>query len=472
VTSYADFLAGKRQQPPSSGIDCDLDDVQLDLFEFQRHITAWAVRRGRAAIWADTGLGKTRMQCEWLRLVLTGRRGGRGLILAPLAVAGQTVREAQLLGIDVAYVRDQAEADAVDQDDFTIVITNYERLDRFDPAAFDAVVLDESSILKSYSGTVKRALVEAFRSTPYRLCCTATPAPNDLEELCNHADFLGVMSPAEMRSTFFIADSRGEFMRYRLKGHAQQAFYGWLASWAIACRYPSDLGFSDDGYRLPGLDITDHLIPTGWAAEGELFTPRLEGITQRAQVRRDTLDDRVAAAVDLVRAEPHEKWLVWCGMNTEAERCAADLADLGAVNVQGSDHPEAKADALMDFADGTLPVLVSKPSLAGYGLNFQTCARMVFVGLSDSYEQYYQAIRRCYRFGQTRRVQVHIVVSDTEQTIVDNVRAKERTARATTTGIVAAIAEQNRAELFTGTSKSDDYEPSRPLTVPTWMESA
>lgn len=462
AAGYADFLASKRFTPPDSGLHIDADDVSGDLFDFQRHIVAWAVGRGRAAIWADTGLGKTRMQIEWLRQI-----GERGLILAPLGVTAQTVREAADIGVKVVYCHDQSEADALP--DGAHAITNYERLDRFDAATFGAVVLDESSILKSYSGTTKRALVEAFRETPYRLACTATPAPNDLEELCNHADFLGIMSPAEMRSTFFIADSRGEFMKYRIKGHARDAFYEWLASWAIACRTPDDLGFDGAGYHLPALSITDHLIPTGWSPDGHLFAAGLNGITERAAVRRDTLADRVAHALDVVRAEPDEQWLVWCGMNDEADAMAAGLADLGAVNVQGSDDADDKAARLLDFAEGRLPILVTKPSLAGFGMNFQTCARMVFVGLSDSYEQYYQAIRRCYRFGQHRGVDVHIVLADAEAAIANNVRAKEAVARETTSGLIAAVANQNRRALFAGTSKGDDFKPSRPLTLPDFL---
>lgn len=463
---YREFLATKRRLPPSSGIACQPEDVSGHLFGFQRHITAWAVRRGVAAVWADTGLGKTRIQAEWLRLVLAS--GGAGLILAPLAVAQQTVREAAAIGVTVTYVRDQSAVNELGPN--AIAITNYDRLHLIDPAHFTAVVLDESSILKAYSGTVKRALVQAFRQTRYRLCCTATPAPNDLEELCNHADFLGVMSPAEMRSTFFIADSRGEFMRYRLKGHAKQAFYDWLASWAIACRTPADLGFSDEGYRLPELVIRDHYIETGWAAEGELFTPRLEGVTQRAQVRRDTLSARVQASAALIAAEPGERWIAWCGMNAEADAITAAIP--GAVNVQGSDDADTKASRLLDFAEGRIRVLVTKPSLAGFGLNFQACARMVFCGLGDSYEQYYQAIRRCYRFGQTRPVHAHIVLSSAERVIAQNVRAKERTARETAAGLIAAISAENRRELFAGTSKGDGYEPSKPLTVPPWLRSA
>jgi hypothetical protein len=464
--SYADFLAAKRWTAPSSGIPCTADQVAGDLFDFQRHIVAWAVTRGRAAVWADTGLGKTRISVAWLDIVLRAA-GGRGLILAPLGVAAQTVAEAAVIGIDVAYVHNQAEAEASSA---RIVITNYERLHLIKPEAYAAVVLDESSILKAYSGTTKRALVAAFRDTPYRLACTATPAPNDLEELCNHADFLGIMKPQEMRSTFFIADSRGEFMKYRIKGHARQAFYEWLASWAVACRTPADLGFDGSAYRLPPLRIVDHAVPTGWTAEGELFTPRLEGVTQRAQVRRDTVDARVAAAVNLITAEPDERWLVWCGRNDEAAAVAAAVP--GAVNVQGSDDADAKAARLADFAAGRLQVLVSKIEICGYGLNFQACARMVFVGLSDSYEKYYQAIRRCYRYGQTRPVDAHIVLADVEHVIAANVRAKETQAREMTSGLVAVIAAENRRELFAGTSKGDDYEPRRPLTLPHWLENA
>lgn len=463
TTDYRKFLASKRFIPPSSGLTVSPADVSDGLFDFQRHIVAWAVGRGRAAIWADTGLGKTRMQLEWLRLT-----GQRGLILAPLGVTAQTVREAAEIGITVAYCRDQDEADAAESH----VITNYERLDKFDATAFAAVVLDESSILKAFSGSVKRSLVATFRETPFRLACTATPAPNDLEELCNHADFLGVMSPAEMRSTFFIADSRGEFMKYRIKGHARTAFFEWLATWAIACRSPEDLGFDGSAYDLPPLNIVDHLVATDWTPEGSLFSFGLNGITERSQVRRDTLEARVGRAAELVLAEPDEPWIVWCGRNDEADMMSKALSVMRPVNVQGSDSPESKAASLAEFAGGEIPVLVTKSSIAGMGLNFQRCARMVFVGLGDSYEQYYQAIRRCYRFGQTRAVDVHIVVSDVEAPIIANVRAKERLAREITDGLVAAITAENRRELFAGTSKGEVYEPTAPASIPAFLRSA
>lgn len=475
MTTYAEFLASNRKPPPSSGIRVHPDELLCAdyLFPFQRQIVAWAVGRGRAAVWADTGLGKTRIEVAWAHQLLATMPDARALILAPLAVARQTIAEAAIMGVPVTYVHDQAEADAAPSQ---IVITNYDRLGRMRADAYAAVALDESSILKAFSGVTKRALVEMFKVTPYRLSASATPAPNDLEELTNHADFLSIMTAQEMRSTFFIADSRGEFMKYRLKGHAQGAFYEWLASWAIACRHPRDLGFRQDGYDLPPLSIHDHLIETGWTAEGELFTPRLEGITQRASVRKDTLDARVRAAIDLICSEPGEQWIVWTGRNDESTAMAEGVADAlpGATvaEVVGADDADYKAEQLAAFAAGDVQVLVTKPSIAGAGLNFQTCARMVFVGLGDSYEQYYQAIRRCWRFGQGRPVDVHIVVSDAEAVIVQNVRAKESVARATTDGLIAAIAAENRRELYAGTSKGDSYEPTRTLTLPDWIRSA
>lgn len=479
--TYADFLATKRRQPPSSGIAVHPDELLSadHLFPFQRQITSWAVGRGRAAVWADTGLGKTRIQASWLDQLLAAE-SGRGLIMGPLGVAQQTIREAARMGVQVAYVHDDAEVRKLISTRAgggpQIAYCNYDRLHLLDTSRFTAVALDESSILKSFSGTTKRALVSGFARTPFRLSASATPAPNDLEELTNHADFLGIMTSQEMRSTFFIADSRGEFMKYRLKGHAAGAFYEWLASWAIACRHPRDLGFEQDGYDLPSLTIHDHLVPTGWTADDELFSLTLSGVTGRAEARKGTLLERVAAAVDLVCAEPDRQWIVWTGRNDESSLMASGLAEAlpnaAVAEVVGSDDADLKASTLAAFAGGQVQILVTKPKIAGYGLNFQSCDRMVFVGLSDSYEEYYQSIRRCWRFGQRNPVDVHIVLADVERIIVDNVRTKERTARSTTDGLIAAISAENRRELYAGTSKADSYEPTRPITLPIWLRSA
>lgn len=457
TADYAAFLAGKKRVHYGNGPSIDPADIHPALFPFQADLVRWACRKGRAALFTMTGTGKTIMQVEWARLI-----GERTLILAPLAVTTQTIREAErLLGIEVVYARRQDEAGP------GITITNYERLAGFDPAAFGAVVLDEAGILKNFSGATKKALVAAFRETTYRLVATATPAPNDIEELCNHADFLGIMTPQEMRSTFFIADSKGEFMRYRLKGHSREAFYRWLSSWSMALRRPSDLGYSDDGFILPPLSIAPTFIPTDWAPNGALFPVGLKGIAERSEVRRATLEARVAATADLITSSPGEIWLIWCGLNDEGRALARLVPD--AVVVEGSDHPDRKAELLLAFADGEIPVLITKPSIAGFGLNFQRCARMAFLGLGDSYEQYFQAIRRCWRFGQTRPVVCHIVLSDAEKPIYDNVIAKEAAAEAMLSGLLLEVKELERAEIFAGSSAADSYEPTRELSVPPWM---
>lgn len=451
---YAAFLDAKVLRAPSTGRDIDPSAIHARLFPFQRDLVRWALRKGRAALFADTGLGKTAMQLEWARLT-----GERALILAPLAVAQQTIREAALLGIDVAYARHQGEASD------GITITNYERLERFDPAAFGAVVLDESSILKSFDGKTRTALIAAFAGTPWRLACTATPAPNDIAELANHAEFLSVMSRVEMLAAFFVHDDEG----WRLKGHAREPFWRWLASWGMSVRAPSDLGYMDDGYVLPSLHVERHLLPVDWAPDGRLFADTPRGITERSDLRRSTMGVRIEAAAALVASEPDEPWIVWCGLNDEADGMARALP--GSVNVQGSDDPDVKADRLGAFAEGTLRVLVTKPSIAGFGMNFQHCARMVFVGLGDSYEQYYQAVRRCWRFGQTRPVAVHVVLSEPEEAVFANVLRKEREARGMAAELARHVAEYERAEIA-GLSARDVYEPAMPMRLPAWLEEA
>ena len=421
--SYRDFLARKTAAAPEAGRAADVGDVHPMLHAWQKQIVTWAVRTGRAAIWADTGLGKTVVQLEWARL-----SGETALIVAPLAICQQTVREAAKLGITARYVRDGADVDGSG-----IWITNYEMVEHFDPALFDAVVLDEASILKNSDGKTRSLLIEHFAKVPARLSCTATPAPNDPEELTNQAAFLGHSTRTEMLAAYFVHDSDG----WRLKGHARGPMFQWMAGWAVAIRRPSDMGYPDDGYQLPGLDIRSHLVHAEVQAEGQLFATDLGGVGGRAKVRRETLAARCERAAELVAAEPDEPWLIWCGLNDEADLLARLIP--GAVNVHGSMSPEEKADALMGFADGTHHYLITKPSIAAFGLNWQHCARMVFVGLNDSYEAYYQAIRRCHRYGQTRIVHAHIVLSELESQIAANVARKETEAAALTAELVAAM---------------------------------
>ena len=430
MDTYKQFLESKTIKATSAGVDVEPTKLNKNLFAFQRDLVRWALKKGRAAIFADTGLGKTLVQLAWAE-----HAAETVLILAPLAVARQTVEEGKRFGISVGYARSQAEAGE------GITITNYEMLKHFDPSHFGAVVLDESSILKSFEGKTRTALIEAFGKTPMRLACTATPAPNDIAELANHAEFLSLMSRAEMLATFFVHDDNG----WRLKGHAREAFYRWLASWGMTIKKPSDLGYSDEGYELPALTIKAKFIPTDYKQPGKLFPTDLKGITERAQVRRETGLSRAQAAAHYVNAEPSEQWLIWCGLNDEG-RAVGELVE-GAEVIEGSHSPEQKADALTRFAEGKLRVLITKPSIAGFGMNFQVCSRMAFVGLSDSYEQYYQAIRRCYRFGQQRPVEVYIVLTELESVIYDNVIRKEGEAERTASELVSHVAAYERAEL-------------------------
>lgn len=418
---YSEFLAGKHRQAHADGPSIDPNEVHPTLHEWQRRVVAWAVHTRRAAIWADTGLGKTFMMVEWCRL----SSGAVALIVAPLAVCRQTIREAGKLGVDARFVRETADITGPG-----IYVTNYERVASIDADLLAAVALDESSILKQSSGKMRNLLISHFAGVPARLACSATPAPNDPEELTSQAEFLGRMSRVDMLAAYFVHDQDG----WRLKGHARRPMTDWMSTWAIAIRRPSDIGGDDTGYDLPGLNIAPRYVRSEIEpAEGKLVAD-LGGVSGRARVRRQTLADRVAAAAELVAAEPDEPWLLWVGMNDEADALVDAIP--GAVNVHGSLDPDEKARLLLGFADGDYRVLVTKPSIASMGMNWQHCARMAFVGLGDSYEQYYQCIRRCYRYGQQRVVEVHIVLSNLESQIAANVARKERQASEITSSLI------------------------------------
>ena len=428
--AYSVFLGTKRIVTVSTGIEIDASTINTILFPFQRDLTLWAIRKGRSAIFADTGLGKSFMQVEWARLISRER----ALIVAPLSVAKQTVNEADKIGVEVHYTRS---GDDLSGD---INITNYEMVHKFDASQFDAVVLDESSILKSLDGKTRHHLTEMFAETPYRLCCTATPAPNDISEIANHAEFLGIMKRTDMLATFFVHDDNG----WRLKGHAQEPFYRWMASWGMSVRKPNDLGYSDDGFDLPPLNIMPLWVQSDYRPEGQLFFSGLSGIQGRAEVRRATMPEKVAATAEMVNADPGQ-WIIWCGLNDESKALAAAIDR--AVEVKGGDSLEYKEDALDQFKQGIVEVLVTKPKIAGFGMNFQNAHKMAFVGLSDSWESYYQAIRRCWRFGQTKPVNVHIVLSDIEETIYHNVMRKEREAKKMSEQLIANVQRYEQEEL-------------------------
>lgn len=452
-TDYQSFIVQREVKEQTFGPSVDPNDLHPDLFPFQRQLIAWAIRKGRAALFADTGLGKTFMQIEWAR-----HMGGRVLILAPLAVAAQTVREGAARGVTITHVRESHELT-----ESGIFITNYERLDKFADDKFDAVVLDESSILKDFTSKTRGALIERFATTPYRLCCTATPAPNDISEIGNHAEFLGICTRTEMLASFFVHDERD----WRLKGHAHEPFFRWLASWGMVIRKPSDLGFDDGAYQLPPLVMTPTIMRTDYVPEGQLFATTIKGVGDRAKVRKATASQRVEKAAEIVQSEPDEQWIVWCGLNDEARGVAKLIP--GAVNVEGADTAESKAEHLLAFADGDIRVLVTKAGIAGMGMNFQNCARMAFVGMGDSYEQYYQSIRRSWRFGQMRSVHAHVVLTELEDAIYQNVLRKEREARALGEDLIKHVAQFERDEI-SGVGGRLDYQANQRMELPAWIQ--
>lgn len=424
--SYAEFLKSKQRE--QVGIGPTSAAVASQLYDWQAAITRWAIRKGRAAVFADCGLGKTYMQIAWASALNVPT-----LILAPLCVAEQTVAESAKLGVRISYALDDSHIST------PITITNYERLEKFDVDRFDAVVLDESSILKSFDGKTRTKLIQLFAGTRYRLCCTATPSPNDIAELANHAEFLGLMSRAEFLATWFVHDDAG----WRMKGHAVTPFYRWMASWAVALRKPSDIGFDDDRFTLPPLRF--HEIITDGENQSDALFPELglKGIGGRLRARKGSVEQRVDAAARLAMLPG--QWLLWCGLNTESAGLAAEIPD--AVEVCGADSYAEKVGAVEGFVRGDIRVLISKVKILGFGLNLQNCHQVGFVGLSDSYEAYYQAIRRCWRYGQTSPVDVWIVVSDAERGIVANVQRKEQSADALNRGLIEHMRDFERQEV-------------------------
>jgi len=446
VRDYAEFLASKLKNPKLRGIAISPDDLSEHLYPFQRQLVSWALAKGRCALFADTGLGKTRMQLEWAY-----RTESQTIIFAPLAVAQQTVAEARLIGIDVEYVRAQKDVSK------RMVITNYEMAHAFDLRQFDAVVLDESSILKSIDSKTRQYLTDACDEIAYRLCCTATPAPNDIAEFANHAEFLGIASRQEMLSMFFVHDDNG----WRLKGHAREAFYRWMSTWVMMLRTPADIGFKDKGYVLPELTIHPEWIPIDpqemMRATGQMFFTKIGGITGRAQLRRSTIMVKVSRAVAEIQSAPGQ-WIVWHGLNDEGRTLHTQLSD--SVLVEGADSLESKIRKIQAFIqnDPSARVLITKPSIAGFGLNLQNCHQVMFLGMNDSYEQWYQAIRRCWRFGQRYPVRVVPVLTEMERTIYDNVRGKESKAKEVIIGMIKNVAEYQKTALGMGELSNKEYD--------------
>ena len=453
--AYEEFLARKAITDPSTGLTGDFTLPEV-MFPFQRDITRWALNRGRAAIFAGTGLGKSLMELAWADAV--HRETGKDILhLAPLAVSDQMGREADKFSIVARVVREQSECLAGTN------ITNYQKIQHFDLSQFGGVILDESSILKSQDGHYRTELIRACAQIPFRLAATATPAPNDFMELGNHAEFLGIMSYTDMLATFFAHDG-GETQKWRLKGHAENDFWKWMASWAVMLRKPSDLGYDDAGYDLPPLIYHQHVVESP-PEPGHLFSIAAATMSERLTARRETVAERVALAASMTPADGPFVW--WCNLNSESEALAKSIP--GAVEIRGSDADDVKARKLIDFSDGKIEKLITKASMTGFGMNGQHCAQTGFVGLNDSFEQYYQAVRRFWRFGQTQPVHAHIIASDREGAVIANIKRKEVDADRMAAAMVMHTQELSSRAVRGSVRDVPNYNPTVPVNIPSWL---
>lgn len=457
MSGYLDFLASKRPRAVERGIV--VDDLAAHLFPYQAECVRFLLRVGSGGLFLDTGLGKTLCELEWARHAAAATNG-RALILTPLAVAHQFAAEGERFGYNARVIRSGEEA----ADGINII--NYDRLDRIQPDTFGAVSLDESSILKSFTGKTTRALIDAFAGHRFRLSATATPAPNDHMELGQHAEFCGVMSSTEMLSRFFINDTSTASQNWRLKRHGVSAFWDWMASWCRMAQMPSDLNDSDDGFVLPPMQVHRHHVAAAVnPKEGDLFAADVVSATNMHDIKRQTAGERasVAAALAMSNAEP---WVLWVDTDYEADAALSALRGTpGVVEVRGSMPIETKERNLDAFADGIARVLITKPSICGFGLNWQHCAHTAFVGRSFSYESWYQAVRRFWRFGQKRAVQVHIIVAAGEESIgaVIDRKADDHVA------MKAAMREAMRRNAGRQSQVKVPYQPTHNGRLPSWL---
>lgn len=417
MTSYNQFLETKIKRIKESGFDCETLNPML--FDFQSYIVKRALKAGRFAIWADCGLGKTPMQLEWAHKV-TLHTKRPVLILAPLAVSGQTIQEGFKFHIEVQKWHEELNhRSAIGEG---IYITNYEQLEKVDTSFFSGIVLDESSILKNFEGATRNLIIEKFRDTQYKLACTATPSPNDPMELGNHAEFLNVMSRTEMLAMYFVHDG-GETNAWRLKGHSEQVFWDWVSGWSVMLSKPSDLGFSAEGYDLPDLNLIERTIKTDKRDNGQLFNDVSVNATNFNQELRLTKLERLSQVVEIVNASK-ENFIIWIKQNEESQYLLKHIPD--AIEVKGSDSPEYKEDKLLGFANDKFRVLITKTKIAQFGLNYQNCHNQIFASLDFSFEGLYQAIRRSYRFGQEHQVNIYLITTDTMQNVIQSIKQKQK----------------------------------------------
>ena len=456
--NYQEFLKTKAIAAQPSGFDIDKDELNPNMFDFQKDLCKWALKKGKSAILIGCGCGKTVIQLEWASQV--HRRTGKSvLILAPLSVVKQTAKEAEKFGIETVHIC-RTQEDVRDG----LNITNYEMIERFDVSVFSGIVLDESSILKSFTSKTTGQLTELFRNTPYKLLCSATIAPNDFTEIGTSCEFLGIMSRTEMLATYFIHDG-GSTSDWRLKKSGRKRFWEWMASWAICFNNPNELDYDIAGYDLPTLHINT-ILTESKVNDYEMFVKVAETLAERRGARKESMEDRTDKAAYLAN-NSDDTWLCWVDYNDESAVLAKKCHD--SREVKGSDDPEYKAQASIDFANTNIHCLVSKPSIFGFGSNFQSCHNMIFCGLSDSYERFYQAVRRCWRFGQESEVNVYIILSEKEVSILENIKKKQAQMDEMQKEMTALMKDVILSEIKHTTRITDDYIPTEEMRLPLWV---
>ena len=419
IKKYNTFLQEKEKLHQETGFKVLRKSIHPLLFDFQKDCVIWALKKGKSCLFEDCGLGKTLQQLEWARHVLK-KTNKPILIIAPLAVSFQTKEEGKKIDLPVNIC--ETNEDVI----FGINITNFEKLHKFDTSVFGGIVLDESSILKNATGIIRNQIIDSFKTTQYKLACTATPSPNDYMELGNHAEFLGIMSFSEMLSMFFVNDSK-DVGKWRLKKYAhEQDFWRWICSWAIMISSPEDLGYTNQkGFKLPKLNYIEHILPNTSKPTFGFFHIAAKTLNERRQVRKDTLVERCNKAAKIINSTD-DQWLIWCGLNSESILLTELIDD--AKEVAGSTKMDLRASRMLGFAANKVKRLVTKPSIAGFGMNWQNCNKIMFVGLNDSWEQFYQAVRRSWRFGQLKDVDVYIIINEMEGAVLKNIKRKDSQA--------------------------------------------
>lgn len=466
MSNYQAFLEARRAPPITAGFEVNPNDLHPSHFPFQREAITIALRRGRAALFEDTGLGKSGQILEWMWQVHQ-RTGERVLLLTPLAVAHQFVRsEAPRLGLELCYARSQDEADRAQT---PLIVANYEMANRFTADRFAGIALDEADIISNFVGKTNQLLTKMFAQTPYRLVATATPAPNDLIELGRYSQFLGLMDSGMMLTRYFIRDSQSAATLRLRHWAAAGPFWDWLVSWALCLGLPSDLGpYDDTGYILPPLDIRQHMVDVDYAiaqAQGKLMPDAKQSATQLWHTKHDTLDARCDLTADLVSEYPDQPWVVWCSTDEESKLLTKNIPD--AVEVKGSHTPDQKEQRLRGFSEGQVRVIVTKPEIAGMGLNWQHCAHMVYCSPTFSFKKYYQGLRRVYRFMQRRSVLCHVVLAETEENVIAAIERKQKQHQ--------QMHAQARTAMRRQRALADDWRVAEgdlhPLQIPQWIRS-